>query len=118
LILSVEGVGRVKISDINKLRQELLKQHENDALKRAYIERYASFLKVDAKCDTDINKNGTMIWIENGSQRFAKTNPAITTKLEIAKKLEKLERLIGIGQEPEPVTKPKKEKMKEKSSLI
>jgi len=111
-------VGKVKVSDINKLRQELLKQHENDALKRAYIERYISFLKVDAKCDTDINKNGAMIWIENGSQRFAKTNPAVTSKLDIAKKLERLEHLIGIGPEPEPSEKKVKSKVKEKSSLI
>lgn len=109
---------RVKISDINKLRQELLKQFENDALKKAYVERYISFLKIDRKCDTDINKNGTMIWIENGSQRFAKTNPAVTTKLEIAKKLERLEHLIGIRTEQETPPPPKEEKTKRKSSLI
>ncbi len=109
---------RVRVSDINKLRQELLKEYENDALKRAYVERYISFLKIDKKCDTDINKNGTMIWIVNGSQRFAKTNPAVTTKLEIAKKLERLEHLIGIAAEPEAPPPKEEKKNKRKSSLI
>lgn len=109
---------RVKVSDINKLRQELLKQHENDAMKKAYVERYISFLKIDAKCDTDIRKNGTMIWIENGSQRFAKTNPSVTTKLDIAKKLERLEHLIGIGPAPDPPPVKEKDTKKGKSSLI
>lgn len=109
----------MKVSDINKLRQELLKQYENDALKKAYIERYISFLKIDAKCDTDIRKEGTMIWIENGSQRFAKTNPSVNTKLEIAKKLERLEHLIGIATEPDPPPPEKNTKKKQgKSSLI
>lgn len=109
----------MKISDINKLRQELLKQFENDPLKKAYIERYISFLKLDAKCDTDIRKEGTMIWIENGSQRFAKTNPSVNTKLEIAKKLERLEHLIGIGPEPEPPPPTNNKNNKNgKSSLI
>lgn len=107
----------MKISDINKLRQELLSKYENDPLKKAYIERYISFLKLDAKCDTDIRKEGTMIWIENGSQRFAKTNPSVNTKLEIAKKLERLEHLIGIGPEPE-APPPANENKNGKSSLI
>lgn len=108
----------MKVSDINKLRQELLRQFENDALKRAYVERYISFLKIDAKCDTDIRKEGTMIWIENGSQRFAKTNPSVNTKLEIAKKLERLEHLIGIGLEPDTPPPDENNKKKKKSSLI
>ena len=109
----------MKISDINKLRRELLEQFEDDALKKAYVERYISFLKIDAKCDTDIRKEGTMIWIENGSQRFAKTNPSVETKLEIAKKLERLEHLIGIGPKPEtPPPKDEKNTEKRKSSLI
>jgi DNA-binding XRE family transcriptional regulator len=112
-------VGRVKVSDINKLRQELLKQYETDPLKKAYVERYISFLKIDAKCDTDIRQEGTMIWIENGSQRFAKTNPSVNTKLEIAKKLERLEHLIGIATEPEaPQPSTENNTKKRKSSLI
>src|SRR5699024_2169698 len=111
----------MRVSDINKLRQELLLRYENEPLKKVHIERYISFLKADAKCNTDINKNGAMVWIENGSQRFAKTNPAITMKLEIAKKLERLEQLIGIVSAPEtPSTESKKadNKKNEKSSLI
>lgn len=111
-------MGRVKVSDINKLRQELLTQFEDDALKKAYIERYISFLKIDAKCDTDIRKNGTMVWTENGSQRFAKTNPSVTTKLDIAKKLERLEHLIGIGVDPDPPPAKKSKDNKERRSLI
>lgn len=87
----------MKISDINKLRRELLEKYKDDPLKKAYIERYASYLKIDAKCDTDIRKNGAMVWIENGSQRFVKTNPAVEVKLQIAKKLERLEHQIGLS---------------------
>lgn len=108
----------MKISDINKLRQELLKQHQNDTMKRAYVERYISFLKIDAKCDVDIKKEGTMIWIENGNQRFAKINPSVDTKLEIAKKLERLEHLIGISPAPDPPSTDNPKDDKERRSLI
>lgn len=91
----------MKVSDINQLRRELLNKYEGDPLKKAYIERYVSYLKIDAKCDTDIRKNGAMVWIENGSQRFVKTNPAVEVKLQIAKKLERLEHQIGLNNNDE-----------------
>lgn len=88
----------MKISDINKLRKQLLEEIGDDLIKKMYVERYIDFLKIDSKCDADIRKDGTTIWIENASQRFAKTHPAVKTKLDIAAKLEELEILIGIAE--------------------
>ena len=87
----------MKISDINKLRKELLEKNEGDAVKQMHIERYISFLKIDSRCDTEIRKEGATSWIENASQRFAKTHPAVKTKLDIAAKIERLEVLLGIA---------------------
>ena len=104
----------MKISDINKLRRELLDIYEGDIIKKTHIERYISFLRIDSKCDTDIRKEGTTIWIENASQVFAKTHPAVKTKLDVSSKIERLEELIGIapgdspGQSPPGKTTPKK----------
>lgn len=105
----------MKISDINKLRKKLLEENEGDIVKQIWIERYVSFLKLDSNCDKDIRKDGTTIWTENATQRFAKTHPSVETKLEIANEIEKLEVLIGIapvnvlpGKSPPDKTAPKK----------
>lgn len=105
----------VKVSDINKLRKELLERNKDDIVKRMYIERYISFLKIDSKCDADIRKEGTTIWIENASQRFAKTHPSVKTKLDVSSKMERLEELIGIA--PTSNSPPGKSAVK-KSGLI
>ena len=83
--------------DIENLRKALMNQTgENDAVRLGKIERYISFLRIDAQCDSEIKRDGTSIKIENGSQSFTKQHPAIETKLSIQKELEKLETSLGI----------------------
>lgn len=109
----------MKITDINKLRKQLLEEIDNDLVKKMYVERYIDFLKIDSKCDSEIRKEGATIWIENASQRFAKTHPAVKTKLDIATKMERLEVLIGIAPSVEVLKNapPSKQPVK-KSGLI
>ena len=103
----------MKISDINKLRKQLIEKNQNDIVKQVHIERYIEFLKIEAKCNTEIRKEGTTVWVENGSQRFPKPHPSLQTKLEISKKIEQLEMAIGIapvGKSPPVNDTPKKGK--------
>lgn len=87
----------MKDKDIENLRNTLIKQTgEADAIRLGKIERYISFLRIDAQCDNEIKRDGTSIKIENGSQSFTKQHPAIETKLSIQKELEKLENSLGI----------------------
>lgn len=79
------------------MKKQLLEIVGDDAIKQMYIDRYIDFMKIDSKCDEDIIKDGTTIWIENASQRFAKAHPSIKTKLDVAAKMERLEVLIGIA---------------------
>jgi len=83
--------------DIEKLKTALMAQTDkSDAIRLARIERYISFLRIDAQCDSEIKRDGTSVKIENGSQTFTKQHPAIETKLRIQKELEKLEDALGI----------------------
>lgn len=109
----------MKITDINILRRKLLEDIDDDLVKKMYVERYIDFLKIDSRCDTEIRKDGATIWIENASQRFAKTHPAVKTKLDIATKMERLEVLIGIAPSEEVLKNapPGKQPVK-KSGLI
>lgn len=83
--------------DIEQLKSALVAQTaKSDAIRLARIERYISFLRIDAQCDAEIKRDGTSVKIENGSQTFTKQHPAIETKLRIQKELEKLEDALGI----------------------
>lgn len=109
----------MKITDINKLRKQLIEGIDDDLVMKMYVERYIDFLKIDSKCDAEIRKEGATIWIENASQRFAKPHPAVKTKLDIATKMERLEVLIGIAPSEEVLKNapPGKQPIK-KSGLI
>ncbi len=61
---------------IKKIEKDLLLRHADDPIKLAKVHRYIRFLKIDLKCDADIDKDGTTIRIENGSQNFLKQHPA------------------------------------------
>lgn len=88
----------MKDKDIESIRKALIEQTDaSDAVRLGKIERYASFLRIDSQCDSEIKRDGTTIKIENGSQTFTKQHPAIETKLKIQKELEKLETVLGIA---------------------
>lgn len=56
------------------------------------IKRYIQLLKLDEACDLAIKKDGATIIIENGTQRFIKTHPAMTEKMKINTQLIALEK--------------------------
>lgn len=89
----------IKIREIEK---DLLARHADDPIKLSKVHRYIRFLKIDISCDKDIDKDGTTIEIENGTQRFLKQHPAIATKLSISKEIEKLEDALGIKKDSDP----------------
>ncbi|MFS0819663.1 P27 family phage terminase small subunit [Lysinibacillus sp. 1P01SD] len=88
--------------EIKKIEKELLARHADDPIKLSKVHRYIRFLKIDLKCDADIDKDGTTIKIENGTQNFLKQHPAIATKLSISKEIEKLEDALGIKNDSNP----------------
>ncbi|TQR28331.1 terminase [Lysinibacillus sphaericus] len=81
---------------IKEIEKDLIARHADDPIKLSKVHRYIRFLKIDISCDKDIDKDGTTIEIENGSQRFLKQHPAVATKLAISKEIEKLEDALGI----------------------
>ncbi|MCT6925392.1 P27 family phage terminase small subunit [Metasolibacillus sp.] len=104
---------------IKKIEKDLLARHADDPIKLSKVHRYIRFLKIDLSCDTDIDKDGTTIRIENGTQNFLKQHPAIATKLSISKEIEKLEDALGIKIESEPAaTAPSTVEDKGRTSLI
>ncbi|WKT75588.1 P27 family phage terminase small subunit [Lysinibacillus fusiformis] len=106
----------IKIREIEK---DLLARHADDPIKLSKVHRYIRFLKIDISCDKDIDKDGTTIEIENGTQRFLKQHPAIATKLSISKEIEKLEDSLGIKNDmPVPSTTTSTVDDKGRKSLI
>lgn len=103
---------------IKKIEKDLLARHANDPIKLSKVHRYIRFLKIDLSCDDDIDKDGTTIKIENGTQRFLKQHPAISTKLEISKEIEKLEDALGIKSEEPPSASSSTVDDKGRTSLI
>lgn len=93
---SLEGGGGEMEKGIKKIEKDLLARHADDPIKLAKVHRYIRFLRIDLKCDADIDNDGTTIRVENGSQNFLKQHPAIATKLSISKEIEKLEDALGI----------------------
>ena len=92
--------------EIKKIEKDLLARHACDPIKLSKVHRYIRFLKIDLSCDDDINKDGTTIKVENGTQNFLKQHPAIATKLSISKEIEKLEDALGIKNESNPAASP------------
>lgn len=104
---------------IKEIEKDLIARHADDPIKLSKVHRYIRFLKIDISCDKDIDKDGTTIEIENGSQRFLKQHPAVATKLAISKEIEKLEDALGIKNEtPTPSASASTVDDKGRTSLI
>lgn len=94
----------MKDKEIEKLKELLTAQTDaNDVVRLRKIKSYISYLYIDAQCDKEIQRDGTSLKIENGSQVFFKQHPAIETKLDIQDKIEKLESALGISSAPSSV---------------
>lgn len=79
--------------NIKKLEKELTAKVDTASQKEIEkINRYINLLKIFYELDDSIEKDGSMVITENGSQRFLKPNPAIAEKTKINTQLLAIER--------------------------
>ena len=82
--------------DLERLKQQLMERIDtDDLLEVKKVERYIELLKLDAECDKVIERDGSTIVIENGTQRFIKSHPAMTDKTKINTQLIALEKTLN-----------------------
>ena len=83
---------RTKIKNIKK---EMMSRIDiTDSLEVRKVERYCELLELDEQLSKCIEMDGATIETVNGSQRFIKSNPAISDKVKISKELSALEKSI------------------------
>lgn len=63
---------------------------KNSASDMEIMRRYLSLVDTYKKLDKSIEKNGVMISVKNGSQKFLKANPAVSEKVKVNAALIKL----------------------------
>lgn len=68
------------------------KSDKNDFFQQEKINRYLDLRKLYNKLNKSIKSDGTVISVENGSQKFVKVNPAITEKEKLNTQLLNLEK--------------------------
>lgn len=86
--------------NLSKLKQELLSQvNEDSQVEREKVERYVSLTETYKKLQKEAIKN-PVITVENGSQRFIKTNPAINDMNRINSSLIALGKDMGLATPP------------------
>ncbi|GFH43033.1 hypothetical protein Hs30E_15840 [Lactococcus hodotermopsidis] len=74
-----------------KLELELSKLiDKNSASEMEIMKRYLSLVDTYKKLDKSIEKNGVMISVKNGNQKFLKANPAVSEKVKVNAALMKL----------------------------
>lgn len=74
-----------------KLELELSKLiDKNSASDVEIMRRYLSLVDTYKKLDKSIEKNGVMISVKNGKQKFLKANPAVSEKVKVNAALIKL----------------------------
>lgn len=86
--------------DLEKLKQQLMSRIDtDDLLEVKKVERYIELLKLDTQCDEALERDGSTIVIENGTQRFIKSHPAMTDKTKINTQLIALEKSFNFVDE-------------------
>lgn len=71
---------------MSDLKKQLFRQIDtNDQMEVEKVERYLDLVKLYRKMNSSITKYGPMIEVENGSQKFLKSNPAIAQKVQISR---------------------------------
>ncbi|TFE02879.1 hypothetical protein [Jeotgalibacillus salarius] len=98
---------------IRKLELQLMSRiDQDDLIEVKKIKRYIQLIKLDIACDRAIKKDGSTIVIENGTQRFIKSHPAMTEKMKINAQLIALEKtfnFISEGDAPSSTPSPVEE---------
>ncbi|WP_206426804.1 hypothetical protein [Rummeliibacillus sp. TYF005] len=85
---------------IEQLRDQLMSKIDTgDLMEVKKVQRYIELLKIDALCDEAIQRDGATVTIENGSQRFIKSHPALNDKTKINSQLIALEKTFNFISE-------------------
>ncbi len=85
---------------IEQLRDQLMSKIDTDDLMEVKkVQRYIELLKIDELCDEAIQRDGASVTIENGSQRFIKSHPALNDKTKINSQLIALEKTFNFISE-------------------
>ena len=77
------------------------------------VERYKELMIIHQKCKEEIELEGVSVVVENGSQRFVKSNPLIADMLKVNTQMIALEKSIkfqrdgAVKLEDHPAKKPK-----------
>ena len=77
------------------------------------VERYKELMIIHQKCKEEIEFEGVSVVVENGSQRFVKSNPLIADMLKVNTQMIALEKSIklqhdsAVKLEEKPSNKPK-----------
>ena len=83
-----------------KLRTGLLKQLERDGKTEEYwydlVLDYLAFWEIKEKLKTEIERNGAMITVVNGKQKFRKKNDAVTELPRIHKRMTEILDVLDI----------------------
>lgn len=83
------------IEMLNQLKEQLMARIDTDDLLEVdKINRYIKLRELDIACNESIEKDGATITIENGSQRFIKSHPAMNEKSKLNAQMIALEKSI------------------------
>src|SRR5690554_3980980 len=81
---------------LNQLKEQLMaKIDTDDLLEVDKVNRYIKLRELDLACNEAIEEDGVRIVIENGSQRFIKSHPAMNEKAKLNAQMIALEKSIN-----------------------
>lgn len=84
---------------LEQLKTQLMARIDTDDLLEVdKVERLVMLRKLDKECDTAIERDGATVIIENGSQRFIKSHPALNDKAKLNSQMIALEKSINFTE--------------------
>lgn len=86
---------RIKADLLNQLKRD----GKTGSIWYDLVLDYLSFWETKEKLKTDIERNGAMITIRNGSQEFRKRNDAVVEMPKISKRMTDILEVLGIKAE-------------------
>lgn len=85
---------------LNQLKEQLMARIDTDDLLEVdKVNRYIKLRELDLTCNEAIERDGATITIENGSQRFIKSHPAMNEKNKLNSQMIALEKSINFTNE-------------------
>lgn len=85
----------ITVSNIDKFFRENV--DKTNIVLQEKVTRYKDLRKIYFSLDQSIKSDGSMVTVENGSQKYPRINPAIAEKEKLNAQLTKLENEINLG---------------------